>query len=853
MCTGVPLPEAPVEQYIADEVEAPARSPIRGQRRNVSLPELWQTLLLRRRLFLAIEASLLLLCLLYCLIAPNQYEAVGRVELRTAPASPLSLESNQPLASASILSAPVALETAAAVLRSDALAWRVIQELKLYDAPGFRGRFTTRFPGFHPDHPSPEAQEWLLERFASRLHVETMPRTLLIEIRFRSRDRALSAAVVNALMSGYDREDSESEAQATAQASGWLNNQLMELKSRVDKNEQRMADFEMAHGIVSTPQATANGQPAETQHNTAALEIDELARQLASATGERILAEAEFRAASQGDPEMVIAADPRLQSQGSGFATAALAQIRARRSDLLQEMAQLSAEHGPNFPRVVEIGRQLSDLDRQKQAEDARLVERFHSNWQTAQDREQLARKGLDEATSAGLKSNQAAVEYAMMREEANASHELYVKVQEQVEQAGLAAGVHSSDLRVVDPARQPAKPVSPDLPLYMTVTFFAGLWVALAGVLMSEWRTKERSAMQQRLPSHALALLLVAIVFTARGYAQAPTPSTSGLPTGVVSLPQTEERRSTPDLKAAPAVWNIAPAGVPGAGSASSALPMAAPIIAGDMLEISESHTPEFRSVVRVSGAGTVSLPMIGEVRVDGMDEQTAAQAIEAALVAKGMLLHPLVSVLVTAYAGQDVSVLGEVARPGVYPFTYHHRLLDLISAASGLGPNAGRLVNIFHSSDPRTPHPVVLDPSGTDQSTDHNPELIPGDTVQVSRAGLVYVVGDVIRPGGFPVDPVQGLTVVQALSLAWGPTMNAGASRAVLIREQKDGRTLTTLNLKRMLHGQDPDLPVHDRDILYVPDSFGKNLLNRTLESAVQSTLGVTIYSALVYSQRY
>jgi polysaccharide export outer membrane protein len=243
----------------------------------------------------------------------------------------------------------------------------------------------------------------------------------------------------------------------------------------------------------------------------------------------------------------------------------------------------------------------------------------------------------------------------------------------------------------------------------------------------------------------------------------------------------------------------------------------------------------------------------MIGDVNVSGMDEQSAARAIEAALLAKGMLLHPLVSVLVTAYAGQDVSVLGEVTHPGVYPYTYHHRLLDLISAASGLSPSAGRLVNIFHQSDPKTPHPVVLDPSGTDTASDHNPELSPGDIVQVSRAGLVYVVGDVIRPGGFPVDPVQGLTVVQALSLAWGPSQNAAAGKAVLIREQKGGRTMIALNLKRMLRGQDPDQPVEDRDILYVPDSVAKNLLNRTMESAIQSAIGVTIYSALVYSQRY
>jgi polysaccharide export outer membrane protein len=234
-------------------------------------------------------------------------------------------------------------------------------------------------------------------------------------------------------------------------------------------------------------------------------------------------------------------------------------------------------------------------------------------------------------------------------------------------------------------------------------------------------------------------------------------------------------------------------------------------------------------------------------------MDEQAAAHAIATALVAKGMLLHPLVAVLVTAYAGQDVSVLGEVTRPGVYPYAFHHRVLDLISAASGLSPNAGRLVIVFHHDDPRTPHPVVLDPSGTDTGSDHNPELRPGDTLQVSRAGLVYVVGDVIRPGGFPVDPVQGLTVVQALSLAWGPSQNAAVGKAILIREEKGGRTMITLNLQRMLHGRDPDQPVQDRDILFVPDSVAKNLINRTMESAIQSAIGVTIYSALVYSQRY
>ena len=84
-------------------------------------------------------------------------------------------------------------------------------------------------------------------------------------------------------------------------------------------------------------------------------------------------------------------------------------------------------------------------------------------------------------------------------------------------------------------------------------------------------------------------------------------------------------------------------------------------------------------------------------------------------------------------------------------------------------------------------------------------------------------------------------------------GPNQNAATGKGLLIREQKGGRTLTALDLKRLLRGQDPDQPVQDGDILFVPDSMSKNILNRTMESAIQSAIGVTIYSALVYSQRY
>jgi polysaccharide export outer membrane protein len=847
------------------------RAVVSRQSSSTSLRALWEVLVRRRSLVGLTVGGLLLACLLYCLIAPKQYEATAKVALRTSPASSLSLDGGEQTDSASVFSGPLQQETLANVFRSDQLAWRVIGELKLYQAPAFMGNLASRFPEFHPVFPvasaaarsgalgdpgsaaNAEGEAWLLERFHRRLSVQTMPRTMLIQIRFRSRDAALSAAVVNALIRAYGEQESESRVQATGQASDWLGGQLKELKARVDQDEEGLSEFQRTHDLLSTPETLANGQTGENQHTAVLLEVDELSRQLVATTTDRILREAEYRSASQGDPELVVASDPRLQGEGGILATALLEQIHTRRSLLEQELAQYSTEYGPSFPRVVEIRGELQDLDRQKQAEDVKLVERFRSAWQTAIDREQLVRKNLDERTAEGMKLNRAAIEYAVMRQEANASHELYTRVKEKVDEAGLASGIHRPNIAVVDYARQPVKPVAPDLSLYMAITLFAGVWVAVGGALLLE---------TLGTPDARVLVALLALVLAGEvAHGQAPTPSTSGLPTGVAHIPQTVETREQPNVKDAPPVWNSAggaqPVGTSQAGvqtgTSQTEVVMPAPIGPGDFLEIAEYRTPEFHSMVRVSSTGTVTLPMIGEVSLEGLDELAARHAIEAALVTKGMLRHPEVSVLVLAYAGQDISVLGEVARPGVYAYAVHHRLLDAISQASGIAPGAGRLVNIIHRSDPNTPQRVTLDPNGSDPGTDHNPELSPGDTVEVSRAGLVYVVGDVMRPGGFAVDPVQGLTVLQAVSLAWGPTQNAATGKAILIREQKGGRTLTTLNLKRILRGQDPDQMVHDRDILFVPDSMAKNLINRTMESAIQSAIGVSIYSGLVYSQRY
>lgn len=797
-----------------------------------------------RTVVFAVVGILLAACLAYCLLMPRQYEARARLALRATTGSfAVSGESTEK--SGSFASGQTQLETLASVLRSDGLAFEVIRGCRLDRSPAFAGNFAARYPGFGPEPADPAAESYLAERFAERLHVVTIPRTLVLEIRFRSSDPVLSATVVNALIRAYRDQNSGQQREATAQGAGSLRQQLQSLKAQINRDEVRIAEFQKKHGLVVN---SASGEHDGARTDAAVLpltEIDQLSRELAALDAERALRQSEESAAQSGDPETVLAFDPRVADAAD--LTALFRSLHERRQQFEQELTQLSIERGPNFPRVMEIRRELEDLDAQLSAQRDGLREGFHAARQAADEHARLLRQRLESQIGEGLRVDQAVASYAAMRRETDATRELYLRMQARVAEAEMASGIQGSDIWVVDAARPPAKPAVPNPPLAVAITLFGAFWIGIGAALIAE-----RLRVSSRILTVAALILACAAISAG---AQAPTPSTSGLPTGVARIQQSADTRQKPDPKEAPAVWNGSGASadfrsvVPSTTSAQSVLPIGP----GDVLDVSEFHTPEFHTVARVSQEGSVKLPLVDEVRVAGMDEPAAAAAIAEELLARGMLNHPQVFVLVTAYAGQDVTVLGEVARPGVYAYGVHHHLLDLLSAASGVTAYAGNVVTVYHRQDPGTPHPVVLDPEGADPGAEHNPELAPGDTVQVSRAGLVYVVGDVIRPGGFVLDPAHELTVLKALSLAWGPTPNAALGSAILIHEQSSGRIVTSLNLKRMLRGKDPDEPVHAHDILFVPDSTAKNLFNRSVESAIQSAAGVSIYAGMVYSQRF
>lgn len=261
----------------------------------------------------------------------------------------------------------------------------------------------------------------------------------------------------------------------------------------------------------------------------------------------------------------------------------------------------------------------------------------------------------------------------------------------------------------------------------------------------------------------------------------------------------------------------------------------------AGDLLEVNVYNVPELTTKTRVGSSGDVYLPLIDYIHVAGLTAEEAQALIEKRLSDGGFLKSPHVTLFVYEYASQGASVLGEVAKAGVYPVLGRQRLFDLISAAGGFTDKAGRSITVTHRDQADKPVTVPLTRNIAD-SPDSNIEVFPGDTVIVRKADIVYVVGEVGKPSGFLMES-GNITVLQALALAGGTTRTAKLSGARIIRKGPQGMSETSVLLKKMLEAKAPDMPLQADDILFVPTSTGKVIAGHTLQAALQAATAVSI----------
>lgn len=261
----------------------------------------------------------------------------------------------------------------------------------------------------------------------------------------------------------------------------------------------------------------------------------------------------------------------------------------------------------------------------------------------------------------------------------------------------------------------------------------------------------------------------------------------------------------------------------------------------AGDLVEVNVYNVPELTTKARVSSEGEVYLPLIDSVHVAGLSAEEAEGLIQKRLSDGGFVKSPHVTLFVEQYASQGSSVLGEVFRPGVYPVLGDQRLFDLISAAGGFTEKAGRGITITRRNQTEKPITVPLSRNVADNPESNIP-ILPGDTIIVHKADLVYVVGDVGRPSGFLMDRGH-LTVLQAIALAGGTTRTANLGGARIIRNGPNGTTETPVPLKKILHAKAPDVTMQADDILFVPTSTAKALTGRTLEAAMQAATAASV----------
>jgi polysaccharide export outer membrane protein len=304
----------------------------------------------------------------------------------------------------------------------------------------------------------------------------------------------------------------------------------------------------------------------------------------------------------------------------------------------------------------------------------------------------------------------------------------------------------------------------------------------------------------------------------------------------------------------------------------ASPQAPIQAPdylIGTDDVLDVYIVDVPELSRQYRVSGGGTVTVPMLSTpVKAAGLTLSQFSEALTNDLKTAGLVSDPHVNTSVNQSRLHAVAITGSVKRPQVYSVFSQTTLLDMLSQAEGLADDAGGVAIISRGDIaahalaakddkssgelPESQRTITLDLKQLLESGDPklNLDIYPGDRITIPRAGVVYAVGAVNKPGGFTMRPnAGGMTVLQLLALAEDTKPTAKRGETVIIRndaQSPGGRKQIPADLKNILQGKLPDPVLQPDDILFIPDSAGKRAFRRGLEAVVQTTTGLAIYGS-------
>jgi capsular exopolysaccharide synthesis family protein len=352
------------------------------------------------------------------------------------------------------------LQTQVNVLKSENLAWRTIQQLGL-------GQQTEFAPGGAAQASmSAATQANLIGAFRGHLRVALMRDSRMIEITFDSTDPQLAAREANALVNNYTEYNFHQKYDATRQASGFMEEQLDELKAKVEKSQQAMIDYERQNLIVDI-----GDKQSVVEQRLSALSGD-----LTAAQNERFQKQALYEAVTSNDSEAALdAQDPLLQT------------LEGKSGDLRQEYVDAVGQYGPNFPKALRLKDQMNELQSIMERERKRTVTRLHDDYQVTLGRERLLATALDHEKEEVGKLNQLSIEHNLLKREFETNQQLYASLLQHLKDATVSAGLRATNIHLVDSALVPTYPVRPRVMYNIAIGLMVGLVLGITLAIIEE------------------------------------------------------------------------------------------------------------------------------------------------------------------------------------------------------------------------------------------------------------------------------------------------------------------------------------------------------------------------------
>ncbi len=472
-------------------------------RKEMTIQDLWGILSRRRKIVLgALLVTMSLAGILFA-VSTRLYKGTAEIQVQKESSDALSMDSMiGPESQSDSVDSNITLQTQAQILQSDSLALQVVRELNLEKTKDFRthfnpiswvlGLFAPQGIADPPNVPleqAPGRRAKIIKMFEAHLTVKPVSGTRLITVEYLSTDPQTAAAVVNRLVQDLIEYNFQTRHNATREASGWLGSQLADLRQKSEDLQDKVVDLQRDSGVFSFGQTDNQGH--EEVFTPELDRLQQATTQLEQAQSARIMKGALYQVVKNGDPELIsgLVGNGMLSGAASGV-TGSLSLLQGLRTEEAQSQAklnELSSKFGPGYPKLAELQSNLDSTKKSIREEAARIASRVKNDYMVAQEIEDKDRAIFQDEKDKAEALNNKAVEYQIAKQEAAQSRTLYETLFGRMKEADLVAGLRSTNITLVDPARVPSRPAKPNVLIFGAASVAGGLLFGICGALFRD------------------------------------------------------------------------------------------------------------------------------------------------------------------------------------------------------------------------------------------------------------------------------------------------------------------------------------------------------------------------------